>query len=141
MQMPDSHRATHSLSLTGLQKGTQTHEDWLSYEDVREASRSSHPVFIRVSECANNNSEAEMENEKQGNPVAQQAMLQFGENIKSYTSTEQLLEFAMTHASLCISLIEGIEGKDFVEGFLAGAISDKDRMVIKPMLVGSGKSH
>ena len=89
----------------------------------------------------NNNSEAVMENEKPDNHVARQAMLQFGENIKSYTSTEQLLEFAMTHASLCISLIEGIEGKEFVEGFLAGAISDKERMVIKPMLICSGKSH
>lgn len=82
-----------------------------------------------------------MENEKPDNRVARQAMLQFGEIIKPYASTEQLLEFAMTHASLCISLIEGIEGKEFTDGFLAAAISDKGRMVIKPVLVGPGKSH
>lgn len=82
-----------------------------------------------------------MESETQDKRAIRLAMQQFAENIKSYTSTEQMLEFAMTHASLCISLIEGIEGKEFVEGFLAGALSDKCRTVIKPVQVGPGKSH
>lgn len=66
--------------------------------------------------------------------VMQHAMAEFVAKVGTLKTEDELLEFSRTTAVLCIGLIEGIGGKEFADGFLTGAINDKQRPVITPQL-------
>lgn len=56
----------------------------------------------------------------------------FNQGAQRFKTKEELAAYAMGIAALGVALLRGIEGKKFAEGFLIGALEDKNPMIIKP---------
>lgn len=77
----------------------------------------------------NNKRSFKVEKNKETHAKARQL---FNCMTQEFKSEEELSVFAVTVAILSLAILRGIEGNEFVAGFLSSAIEDKAPIVIKP---------
>jgi len=65
----------------------------------------------------------------------ERSMGMFNSCAQQFKTKEELAGYAMAMAVFGVALLRGIEGNKFAEGFLIGAVEDKNPMVIKPQLI------
>lgn len=69
---------------------------------------------------------------KKSEEVAKKSMELFQLCCQNFTDEKELSAFAGAFAALGIAMLRGIEGHEFVNGFLEGAINEKNPLVISP---------
>lgn len=78
---------------------------------------------------------AEEFNRDKHRELTKKAMAQFHSCAQSCNTKEELSVFAAAMAGLGIAMLRGIEGGEFVDGFLSSAKAEKNPLVIKPELI------
>lgn len=71
-------------------------------------------------------------NSENSEEVSQKSMQLFQLCCQHFTDEKDLSVFAGAVAALGIALLRGIEGHEFVNGFLKGAIEETNPLVISP---------
>lgn len=54
------------------------------------------------------------------------------ESAQSITDDEELNKFFLKMAALSIAALRGINGIEFVDDFLAAALNEEDKLVVRP---------
>lgn len=69
------------------------------------------------------------------NDIAPKTMELFRQCVQHFNGKDELSVFAGQMAGLSIALMRGIEGNEFVDGFLHAAKNEESPLVISPQLI------